>query len=106
MQRQIAVFLICAVLLFVLTGCGDKYTPDDFKENFTAAPSTESVRESIPYLSIATLKSLIDICGDDLAWDTFTPYWHILSEDPGFGLYILNCPIDEDYSLIISGTST
>lgn len=63
---------------------------------------TEPVRETIPNLNMATLKSLVDICGDDLSWDTFAPYWN---KDVGSGIYILRYPVDADYCLIISGTS-
>lgn len=63
---------------------------------------TEPVRESIPNLNMATLKSLVDICGDDLSWDTFAPYWN---KDVGSGIYILRYPVDADYCLVISGTS-
>ena len=63
-------------------------------------------REAIPDLSMATLKSLVDIYSEqdeELSWDTFAPYYY--SEEVGSDTYIRRYSIDTDYYLVIEGVS-
>ncbi len=66
----------------------------------------EDVHFAVPRLNLATLKSLIELRGEDLSWSDFSPYE---SEDIGSGLYILRYTIDEfdgTLCLLIGGGST
>lgn len=72
------------------------------KKQLAEETPSETVRVSIPDLTMATLKSLVDICGEDLTWDTFAPYWY---KDFSSDIYILRYPIGADYCLVISGAS-
>lgn len=103
MKKIIASLLACVMLALFFVGC----TSDHNENQSTGQPSTGEtlsglIEVAIPNLNMATLKSLVDICGEDLTWDTFAPYWN---KDVGSGLYILRYPIDEDYCLVISGAS-
>ena len=103
MKKIIASLLACVMLALFFVGC-----TSDHNENQSAGqPSTGEtlsglIEVAIPNLNMATLKSLVEICGKDLTWDTFAPYWN---KNVGSGLYILRYPIDEDYCLVISGAS-
>ena len=50
-----------------------------------------------------TLKSLVDMYGEKLTWDTFAPY--DCTEKVSSDGYILTYPIDADFCLIIGGVS-
>ena len=98
MKKRIVIVLVCAIFLLSFVGCNANRST----EHTAGETLTEPVRESIPNLNMATLKSLVNICGDDFSWDTFAPYWN---KDVGSGIYILRYPVDADYCLVVSGTS-
>ena len=62
-----------------------------------------SGRDSIPDLNMATLKSLVELNGEELSWDSFAPYYYI--DESSEGMCVLRYPIGEEYALVISGES-
>lgn len=66
----------------------------------------EDVHYAVPVLGLETLKSLVELRGEDLSWMDFAPYE---CKDIGSGLYIWCCPIaefDGTLCLVIGGGST
>ena len=60
------------------------------------------VHESMPQLNLTTLLDFVSRYGEDLSWDTFSPYYSV---ETGSGLYILYYPIDLNFCLLIGGSS-
>lgn len=89
MKKSIA--LVLAVLCICgLLGCNGKRIAD------------REFHEEGGNLNMATLKSLVEMYGEALTWESFAPYW---CYDVGSGLYILDYPVDADYHLLVGGTS-
>lgn len=95
-NRIISFILICSLLVLCLVGC-------EFFTNNTDDDGDDDFHEYGGNLNMATLKSLIDIYGSAVSWDTFAPYFCYNEEVNGS--YIRRYVIDADYELIIEGVS-
>ena len=95
-MKKLIVLILALICMIGLVGCGN---------DSTDGKNQDGVHEAIPDLSLATLKSLVDIYkgnGNEMSWDTFAPYYY--SEEIGTDKYIRRYSVDTDYYLIIEGS--
>ena len=101
-MKKLIVLVLALICMIGLVGCGNDSTDGEKQDN----ANQDGVHEAIPDLSMATLKSLVDIYknnGNEMSWETFAPYYY--SEETGTDKYIRRYSVDTDYFLIIEGSS-
>lgn len=64
---------------------------------------TETIREAIPDLNMATLISLVEIYGSRLSWDQLSPYYY--TDESTETIFRLRYQIDADFYLLVGGSS-
>lgn len=89
-MKRFSALILALICLLGILGCGQEDGIGD------------GVSETFPNLNIATLKSLVDMHGEDLSWKDLAPYWYT---DIGSGIYVLRYPVAPDYYLLVSGTN-
>ena len=83
---------------YVITGPKEHWLVTD--DGWYSVSNPSDPPASPPSLTLAKLRELAAAKGEALTWEDFSPY---PCEPLGSEIYILRYPIDENYSLIISG---